>query len=56
MFMKKNFEQKSVNGVQMGNGTLSFQSVKLNVHCFFIDGVLIDNGAKSLERFFTSYF
>ncbi|MGG3563325.1 MBL fold metallo-hydrolase [Neobacillus rhizosphaerae] len=56
MFMKKNFEQKSVNGVQMSNGTLSFQSVKLNVHCFFIDGVLIDTGAKSLERFFTSYF
>jgi endoribonuclease LACTB2 len=56
MFMKKSFEQKLVNGVQLGNGTLSFQKVKLNVHCFFLDGVLIDTGARSLERYFKSFF
>lgn len=55
MLFKKNFAQKTVNGVQMGNGMISFQSVKLNVHCFFIDGVLIDTGAKSLERLFKPF-
>jgi endoribonuclease LACTB2 len=40
----------------MGNGTVSFQSIKLNVHCFFIDGVLIDTGARSLEKVFRSFF
>ncbi|WP_374722203.1 MBL fold metallo-hydrolase [Peribacillus tepidiphilus] len=56
MLFKKNFAQKTVNGVQMGNGTVSFQRVKLNVHCFFLDGVLIDTGAKSLERLFKAFF
>ncbi|RXJ04540.1 MBL fold metallo-hydrolase [Anaerobacillus alkaliphilus] len=53
---KKKFEQKAVNGVQMGNGTISFRGVTLNVHSFFLDGVLIDTGAKSLDRFFKSFF
>ncbi|GIN91917.1 hypothetical protein J22TS1_29680 [Siminovitchia terrae] len=56
MLFKKNFKSELVNGVQMGNGTLSFQNIKLNVHCFFIDGVLIDTGAKSLERYFKPFF
>lgn len=56
MLLKKNFSQTTVNGVQMGNGTVQFKSVKLNVHCFFLDGVLIDTAAKSLEKEFTPFF
>jgi glyoxylase-like metal-dependent hydrolase (beta-lactamase superfamily II) len=56
MLFKKDFSQKKINGVIMGNGTVSFQKVKLNVHCFYIDGVLIDTGAKSLENAFKPFF
>ena len=52
VLFKKSFAQKTVSGVQMGNGTVAFKSVRLNVHCFFVDGVLIDTGAKSLEKLF----
>lgn len=40
----------------MGNGTLAFQGIKLNVHCFVVDGVLIDTGGKSLEKEFKPFF
>ncbi|MEB1805899.1 MAG: MBL fold metallo-hydrolase [Bacillaceae bacterium] len=56
MLFKKSFAQKTVSGVQMGNGTVAFKSVRLNVHCFFVDGVLIDTGAKSLEKLFVPFF
>ncbi len=56
MLVKKNFEQQTINSVQIGNGTVSLQGVKLNVHCFVVDGVLIDTGAKSLEKEFKSFF
>jgi endoribonuclease LACTB2 len=56
MWLKKNFIQTTVNGVQMGNGTVAFRGVKLNVHCFCIDGILIDTGAKSLEKLFKPFF
>lgn len=56
MLFKKTFSKKIVNGVQLGNGTVSFQNVKLNVHCFFLDGVLIDTGSQSLEKEFTPFF
>jgi endoribonuclease LACTB2 len=56
MWFKKDFFQKIIKGVTMGNGTVSFQKVKLNVHCFYIDGVLIDTGAKSLENAFKPFF
>ncbi|ALC92335.1 beta-lactamase [Bacillus sp. FJAT-18017] len=56
MLFKKEFAQKTVNGVTMGNGTISFQGVKLNVHSFFIDSVLIDTGGKSLEKYFKPFF
>lgn len=56
MLLKKNFTQKTINGVKMGNGTVSFRGVKLIVHSFFIDGVLIDAGAKSLEKLFQPFF
>ncbi|WP_368505271.1 MBL fold metallo-hydrolase [Alkalihalophilus sp. As8PL] len=54
--MKKNFEQKIVKGVQMGHGMMSFKNIKLNVHCYFMDGILIDTGAKSLEKLFKPFF
>jgi glyoxylase-like metal-dependent hydrolase (beta-lactamase superfamily II) len=56
MLFKKNFTQQTVNGVQFCNGTLAFQGIQLNVHCFAVDGVLIDTGAKSLEKLFQSFF
>jgi endoribonuclease LACTB2 len=56
MLVKKNFNQDRILGVQIGNGTVAFQGVNLNVHCFVVDGVLIDTGAKSLEKQFQPFF
>lgn len=56
MLVKKNFYQDRIHGVQIGNGTVAFQGVNLNVHCFVVDGVLIDTGAKSLEKQFQPFF
>ena len=56
MFVKKDFKQQTINDVEIGNGTVAFQGVKLNVHCFVVDGVLIDTGAKSLEKEFKPFF
>ncbi|WP_342430307.1 MBL fold metallo-hydrolase [Neobacillus sp. FSL H8-0543] len=56
MLVKKNFQQQAINAVQIGNGAVSLQGVKLNVHCFSVDGVLIDTGAKSLEKEFIPFF
>ncbi len=56
MLLKKDFTQQTINGVQIGNGMIAFQGIKLNVHCFALDGVLIDTGAKSLEKQFKSFF
>lgn len=56
VLFRKNFSQQTVNGVQMGNGIIASPAVKLNVHSFFVDGVLIDTGAKSLEKYFIPYF
>lgn len=56
MFVKKSFNQQTIHDVQMGNGTVAFQGVKLNVHCFIVDGVLIDTGAASLEKEFQPFF
>jgi len=56
MLFKKNFTQESVNGVRMGNGSISFQGIKLNVHSFYLDGVLIDTGGRSLAKQFMPFF
>lgn len=56
MIFKKKVEQSEQNGVQMINGTIAFQGVKLNVYSFLSDGVLIDTGAKSLEKEFHPFF
>jgi endoribonuclease LACTB2 len=56
MLLKRSFKQKTINEVIIGNGTVAFQGVQLNVHCFIVDGVLIDTGAKSLEKQFNPFF
>ncbi|WP_235822831.1 MBL fold metallo-hydrolase [Cytobacillus massiliigabonensis] len=56
MLLKRNFKQQSIKGVQIGNGSVAFQGIQLNVHCFVVDGVLIDTGAKSLEKQFVPFF
>lgn len=56
MIFKKKLERSEVNGVHMLNGSVAFQSVHLNVYCFLTDGVLIDTGAKSLEKEFKPFF
>lgn len=56
MLVKKSFNQDRIHDVQIGNGTVAFQGVNLNVHCFVVDGVLIDTGAKSLEKQFQPFF
>lgn len=56
MLLKKKFEQETVSGVHIAKGTLTFQGVRLTVHCFAIDGVLIDTGAASLASEFTNFF
>ncbi|MGG3843242.1 MBL fold metallo-hydrolase, partial [Anoxybacillus kestanbolensis] len=48
MLLKKTFEQKTVADVHIAKGSLTFQKVRLAVHCFATDGVLIDTGAASL--------
>ncbi|SHG80812.1 MBL fold metallo-hydrolase [Ornithinibacillus halophilus] len=45
-----------VNNVRYINGFVSFSSVKLNVHCFDVDGVLIDTGAPRLLEKFKPFF
>lgn len=56
MIFKKKVVQSEKNGVQMINGSISFQSFTLNVYSFLSDGVLIDTGAKSLEKEFHQFF
>lgn len=56
MFFKKKSEQSTQSGVKMINGLVSFQAVRLNVHCFEVDGVLIDTGSASLLEEFKLFF
>ncbi|MBW7652283.1 MBL fold metallo-hydrolase [Anoxybacillus sp. ST4] len=56
MLVKKKFEQETVSGVHIAKGTLTFQGVRLTVHCFSTDGVLIDTGAASLANEFAHFF
>lgn len=56
MFLKRNFQQGSIEGVNFGKGTVSLQGVTLSVYSFSIDGILIDTGSKSLEKQFMPFF
>ena len=56
MILKKDSQLKEKNGVRAINGKVAFSSVELNVHCFEVDGVLIDSGAETLLREFKPFF
>lgn len=56
MLLKKNFNQQTINDVHIAKGTVAIQGIKLSVHCFVVDGVLIDTGSKSLEKEFIPFF
>lgn len=55
MLLKKNAVEGQVNGVSYLNGQVSFQKVHLNVYSFLIDGVLIDTGSHSLNKYFKPF-
>ncbi|PTL38197.1 MBL fold metallo-hydrolase [Alkalicoccus saliphilus] len=56
MLLKRSFTEDTVNGVQIGCGTVAFQNMKLHVYSYYTDGILIDTGADSLHRLFRSFF
>lgn len=56
MLLKKDFHQQSVRNVHMGNGSIAFRGFNMNVYTFITDGVLIDTGAKTLEKEFLAFF
>ena len=56
MLFKKKTEQGDKSGVKMINGSVQFQAVYLNVHCFEVDGILIDTGSASLLKQFKPFF
>ncbi len=56
MFFKKKTEQSEQSGVRMMNGFIRFQAIQLNVHCFEVDGILIDTGAAALLEQFKPFF
>lgn len=56
MIFKKKSERLTVGNVEMFNGKVAFQGVRLNVYGFAVDGVLIDTGAQSLQKQFKEFF
>ena len=56
MFFHKHIEKGKVGEVAYANGSIQFQSVKLNVYCFELDGIAIDAGSQSLAKQFQSFF
>lgn len=55
LFNKKSV-RSTVRNVEMLNGFVSFQGVRLNVYSFAVDGILIDTGAQSLAAQFQPFF
>lgn len=51
MLLKREFRERTINDVHIGKGTVTFQKVKISVHCFIVDGVLIDTSSKSLQKY-----
>ncbi|MDN4608514.1 MBL fold metallo-hydrolase [Sporosarcina highlanderae] len=56
MFLKRESVVGKQSNVRFINGRLSFKSVRLNVHCFEVDGVMIDTGAHALSKEFNAFF
>ena len=55
MILNKRFEQSEKAGVRIANGYIAFRKVRMNVHCFVVDGVLIDTGGFSLRKEFMEF-
>lgn len=56
MIFKKQTVRSEQSDVQFMNGTITGGGVRLNVHSFCVDGVLIDTGSASLLANFSSFF
>lgn len=56
MFVQTKTTIGETSGVQFIEGIVTFSSVRLNVYCFFLDGVLIDTGGATLLKEFQSFF
>ena len=56
MLLKKSIEFGSNHNVNYANGKVTFGKVSLNVYCYLIDGVLIDTGSRSLNKYFEPFF
>lgn len=56
MFFHKKLERGNVGDIHFANGSIQFQSVKLNVYCYATDGIVIDAGSRSLEKQFQLFF
>lgn len=56
VIFKKKFDEQKIGNVRLGNGSVQFQSIHLNVYSFEVDGVLIDTGSYSLREKFKSFF
>lgn len=56
MLLKKNAYIDEISNVRFVNGQVAFSRVKLNVHCFEVDGVLIDTGSQTLLPQFKDFF
>ncbi len=53
---KTAFSEKTVKNVHIGKGTVKLRNFQLEVYCFVTDGILIDTGAKTLERDLLPFF
>ena len=56
MLLKKSAYIDEISNVRFVNGQVAFSSVQLNVHCFEVDGVLIDTGSQTLLPQFKQFF
>lgn len=56
MFLKTTTKTGEKSNVRFINGLVSFGPVDLNVHCFEVDGVLIDTGSQTLLPYFKQFF
>ncbi|GGA74012.1 MBL fold metallo-hydrolase [Ornithinibacillus halotolerans] len=56
MFIKTNANIGTESNVHFINGSVTMSKVKLNVYCFYVDGVLIDTGSPRLLEEFKLFF
>ncbi|MBS4190460.1 MBL fold metallo-hydrolase [Bacillus sp. FJAT-49705] len=56
MLFHKKLERGNVGDIHFANGSIQFQSVKLNVYSYATDGIVIDAGSKSFAKQFQAFF